>query len=93
MKESARKSILLVEDEENLHDALRLNLELENYQVTSAYNGNEALKAISDEYFDLVILRRCRASTGCPAEPSIRQNPVPILIPAPVIPAQTGCSV
>ncbi len=28
MKEPARKSILLVEDEENLHDALRLNLEL-----------------------------------------------------------------
>ena len=50
MKESARKSILLVEDEENLHDALRLNLELENYQVTSAFDGNEALKAISDEY-------------------------------------------
>ena len=56
MTEPTRKSILLVEDEENLHDALRLNLELENYQVTSAYDGNEALKAISDEYFDLVIL-------------------------------------
>ncbi len=36
MTEPVRKSILLVEDEENLHDALRLNLELENYQVTSA---------------------------------------------------------
>ncbi len=56
MTDPVRKSILLVEDEENLHDALRLNLELENYQVTSAYDGNQALKAISDEYFDLVIL-------------------------------------
>lgn len=56
MSEANKKSILLVEDEENLHDALRLNLELENYQVTSAYDGTEALKAVKDEYFDLVIM-------------------------------------
>src|ERR1700709_397612 len=83
MKEPARKSILLVEDEENLHDALRLNLELENYQVTSAYDGNEALKAISDEYFDLVILDvMLPGIDGINIAESIRirQNPVPILI-------------
>src|ERR1700681_877128 len=83
MKEPQRKSILLVEDEENLHDALRLNLELENYQVTSAYNGNEALKAISDEYFDLVILDvMLPGIDGINVAESIRvrQNPVPILI-------------
>ncbi|HTQ65266.1 MAG TPA: response regulator, partial [Puia sp.] len=56
MNDSPKQSILLVEDEENLHDALKLNLELENYEVTSAYDGNEALKAIDKEYFDLVIL-------------------------------------
>src|ERR1700748_3733262 len=49
-------SILLVDDEENLHEALRLNLEMEGYEVTSAYDGNEALKAINNEYFDLIIL-------------------------------------
>jgi two-component system alkaline phosphatase synthesis response regulator PhoP len=49
-------SILLVEDEENLQEALKLNLELEGYQVTTADNGVEALKAISREYFQLVIL-------------------------------------
>ena len=32
-------SILLVEDEENLHEALKLNLELEGYNVTSAFDG------------------------------------------------------
>ena len=83
MKEPARKSILLVEDEENLHDALRLNLELENYQVTSAYDGNEALKAISDEYFDLVILDvMLPGIDGINVAETIRirQNPVPILI-------------
>ena len=49
-------SILLVEDEENLHSALKLNLELENYEVTSAFDGIEALKAIEQEHFDLMIL-------------------------------------
>ncbi len=49
-------SILLVEDEENLQEALKLNLELEGYAVTSAYNGTEALKAVQQEYFDLIIL-------------------------------------
>ena len=49
-------SILLVEDEENLHEALKLNLELEGYEVTSAYDGAKALKAIQQEYFNLIIL-------------------------------------
>jgi two-component system alkaline phosphatase synthesis response regulator PhoP len=49
-------SILLVEDEENLQDALRLNFEMEGYSVTSAYDGAEALKSVHHEYFDLIIL-------------------------------------
>jgi two-component system, OmpR family, alkaline phosphatase synthesis response regulator PhoP len=83
MTESANKSILLVEDEENLHDALRLNLELENYRVTSAYDGNEALKAITGEYFDLVILDvMLPGIDGITVAETVRlqQNPVPILI-------------
>ena len=55
MKET-KAIILLVEDEENLHEALKLNLELEGYEVVSAYAGNEALKKISNEYFDLIIM-------------------------------------
>ena len=49
-------SILLVEDEENLQDALKLNFEMEGYEVTSAYDGEQALKAIQNEYFDLIVL-------------------------------------
>lgn len=49
-------SILLVEDEENLQEALKLNLELEGYEVTSAYDGAEALKMLKQEHFDLMIL-------------------------------------
>ena len=56
MYKQGQPSILLVEDEENLHEALKLNLELEGYQVTSAYDGIEAMKAFENEYFDLIIL-------------------------------------
>jgi len=49
-------SILLVEDEENLQEALKLNLELEGYEITSAYDGAEALRAVQKEFFNLIIL-------------------------------------
>jgi len=49
-------SILLVEDEENLQEALKLNLELEGYEITSAYDGAQALEAVQKEYFNLIIL-------------------------------------
>jgi two-component system alkaline phosphatase synthesis response regulator PhoP len=55
MKEG-KANILLVEDEENLHETLKLNLEMENYTVTSAYDGSEAMKMIEEEYFDLIIM-------------------------------------
>lgn len=56
MNEPTQASVLLVEDEENLQDALRLNFEMEGYSVTSAYTGPEALDALRNEYFDLIIL-------------------------------------
>jgi two-component system alkaline phosphatase synthesis response regulator PhoP len=34
MEQQARPSVLLVEDEENLHEALKLNLELEGYDYS-----------------------------------------------------------
>ena len=55
MTEEKKPSILLVEDKENLHETLKLNLELEGYEITSAYNGAAALKAVESEYFDLII--------------------------------------
>ena len=56
MEQQSKPSILLVEDEVNLHEALKLNLELEGYEVTSAYDGAAAMKAVQNEYFDLIIL-------------------------------------
>ncbi len=51
-----KHSILLVEDEEHLHEALKLNLEMEGYEVDSAYDGQEALKQIQSAHYDLIIL-------------------------------------
>jgi two-component system alkaline phosphatase synthesis response regulator PhoP len=48
--------ILLVEDEVHLHDALKLNLEMEGYVVSSAFEGPHALKQIQQAHFDLIIL-------------------------------------
>ena len=50
------QQILLVEDEEHLHQALKLNLELEGYEVSSAMDGKIALEMLQNAVFDLVIL-------------------------------------
>lgn len=74
---------MLVEDEENLHEALKLNLELEGYEVTSAYTGSEALQKVQDEYFDLLILDVMLPELdGISVTETIRvqNNEVPILI-------------
>jgi two-component system, OmpR family, alkaline phosphatase synthesis response regulator PhoP len=48
--------ILLVEDEENLQHAIKLNLEMEGYTVVIAGDGNNAIKAFREQKFDLVVL-------------------------------------
>jgi len=48
--------ILLVEDEENIRDVVKLNLELENYEVVATGNGKDALKFAREQHFDLLIL-------------------------------------
>lgn len=76
-------SILLVEDEENLHEALKLNLELEGYSVASAFDGTTALQKVQQEYFDLIILDIMLPETdGISVTETlrIRKVEVPILI-------------
>lgn len=51
-----KRQILLVEDEEHLHQALKLNLELEGYEVSSALDGKIAIDLIQNAFFDLIIL-------------------------------------
>jgi two-component system, OmpR family, alkaline phosphatase synthesis response regulator PhoP len=82
MSES-KASVLLVEDEFNLHESLKLSLELEGYEVTSAYDGVAALKATQNEYFDLIVMDvMLPEMDGITVTETIRlnNNEVPILI-------------
>lgn len=51
-----KQRILLVEDEDHLLEAIKLNLELEGYKVSTATDGKKALKIFKEERFNLVIL-------------------------------------
>lgn len=50
--------IFIVEDEENLRNTIRLNLEIENYLVSATGNGKEALSQFKSkhQHFGLVLL-------------------------------------
>ena len=50
------KIILIVDDEARMRRFVRMNLELEGYQVTEAGNGLEALEKVRDDLPDLVLL-------------------------------------
>jgi len=83
MMKEEKANILLVEDEENLHETLKLNLEMEGYSVTSAYDGNEAMKIVEEEYFDLIIMDvMLPEMDGISVTENIRlnNNNVPVLI-------------
>lgn len=80
---SKKSSILLVEDEENLQEALKLNLELEGYDISSSFDGATALQMIQKEHFDLIILDvmlpEIDGITVCETI-RLQNNQIPILI-------------
>jgi CheY-like chemotaxis protein len=49
-------SILIVEDEKVLNEAYVLVLKKEGYDVSAAFNGEEALKESTNKEFDLILL-------------------------------------
>lgn len=56
MAEKNKKSILIVEDEQSLLEALKLKLEKENIEVLTASTGEEALALLKDRRPTLVSL-------------------------------------
>jgi len=48
--------ILLVEDELNIQEAIKMNLEFEGYEVITASDGLEALKRFKEGRYNLIIL-------------------------------------
>ena len=50
------KTVLIVEDEKNIVDILRFNLERKGYRVIEAYDGEEGLRMARTEKPDLILL-------------------------------------
>ncbi|MCO5248307.1 MAG: response regulator transcription factor [Chitinophagales bacterium] len=53
---SRKPRILFVEDEKNIREVVKLNLELEDYEVVALDNGPDAIKRVQEEVFHLIIL-------------------------------------
>lgn len=53
---SKKHKILLVEDEENLAELLKMNLELEGFEVLHTSNGARAVQLAGEQEFSLVVL-------------------------------------
>lgn len=47
---------MLVEDEENLREVIRMNLEMEGFELEVAETGTQALKKAAEQRFNLIIL-------------------------------------
>lgn len=50
------KHILVVDDEKNISDIVKFNLENEGYEVETAFDGQEALDMVAEEPPDLILL-------------------------------------
>ena len=48
--------ILLVEAEEHIRKVIKVNLEMEGYEVISTDNGRKAIEITENQHFDLLIL-------------------------------------
>ena len=51
-----RKRILIAEDERPIANALNLKLQSEGFDTYIVYNGNEAINALKDSNYDLLLL-------------------------------------
>jgi len=51
-----RKRILIAEDERPIANALNLKLQSEGFDTYIVYNGKEAVKALNDSSYDLLLL-------------------------------------
>ena len=52
----AKEKILVVDDEEDILELVRYNLSREGYQVTGTLTGEDALRKVRSDRFDLIVL-------------------------------------
>jgi DNA-binding response OmpR family regulator len=55
MQETEKKKILIIEDEKPLAHALELKLSHEGFDIVSTNSGEEGLRYLAKDHFDLVL--------------------------------------
>lgn len=83
MKQSERRGkILVVDDEKDVIETLRMSLESDNYSVMEAYTGSQAIKKARSEAPDLILLDVMLPDiTGYETCNRLKKNPMTKLIP------------
>lgn len=77
-----RGKILVVDDEKDIIESLKISLESDNYSVVEAYTGSEAIKKARSEAPDLILLDVMLPDiTGYETCNRLRKNPLTKLIP------------
>ena len=70
------KTILIVDDEEDIRELVEITLEDSRYHLRTAVDGNEAIKVIEEQHPDLVILDWMMPRlTGLEVVKWLRKNP------------------
>ncbi len=77
-----RRKILVVDDEKDVIETLRMSLESDNYSVVEAYTGYQAIKKAQSEAPDLILLDVMLPDiTGYETCNRLKKNPLTKLIP------------
>jgi two-component system alkaline phosphatase synthesis response regulator PhoP len=85
------KKILIVEDEKEILNLVKLYLEKEGYRICTAVTGVEGLKQVKDEHPDLIILDLMLAEMdGLEVCKRLRGNPETAMIPIIMLTAKAG---
>jgi DNA-binding response OmpR family regulator len=89
--ETARRRILVVDDDPRLLHIVSLYLGIEGYEVIQASNGEDGLKAVNETPPDLVIMDiMMPGMDGVEACRRIRENPTSATIPVLMFSALSG---
>jgi two-component system alkaline phosphatase synthesis response regulator PhoP len=77
-----QEKILVVDDEKEIVNALKISLESDNYKVIEAYNGDGAIRKARSEVPDLILLDLILPDiTGYELCNKIKKNPITRSIP------------
>ena len=81
--------VLIVEDERDLSRVVAYNFQKEGFDVVVAFNGDQALRAVKEERFDLILLDLMLPDiSGIEVCKKLKQNPQTAAIPVVMVTAK-----